>query len=569
MPVFFDGRLWVTPATMSLVDDAAMYNKNLNVGTVVAILGSSTGGKPATPLVFGSAQEARAVVMPGMSLRAIERAFDPSAQTKGPASVVFVRVNSAVQAALALHDSISAPVINLLSTDYGLYTNNIRVKIEAGSVKGKKLTTQLGAAYNTADNVYRDCMSVAYSGAEATATVAVIPSTVTLAYGAQTVVIDLSLFPTVSALVDRINAVTGFTATVIDGNDSKPTLNGMDTLSAASVKVDAVTLTGNLQAVVDWFNGAGDNLITATRASAVGTLPANIPFTYLAGGSNGTTTTLEWQAAFDALQAVDVQWITPVSADPAVHAMADTHCNYMSNIARLERRANVGGDTGVTDAQAIAAAKALNSDRTSYTHLGSYGYDDAGVLTLFPAFITAAQISGAFAGVNPGTAMTNKALKIQGIERKLRNPVDTDALINGGVLCVENTPHGYKVVKSISSWLINNNYNRVEISCGVACDFVSRNVRQALDDLRGQKGSPQLLAEAISRTDTVLRTLSAPEPMGVSVLVGDKINPPYKNIVASLDGDVLRVEFQASPVIPVNYIPIVIHAVPYSGTASA
>jgi hypothetical protein len=103
----------------------------------------------------------------------------------------------------------------------------------------------------------------------------------------------------------------------------------------------------------------------------------------------------------------------------------------------------------------------------------------------------------------------------------------------------------------------------------VACDFVSRNVRQALDDLRGQKGSPQLLAEAISRTDTVLRTLSAPEPMGVSVLVGDKINPPYKNIVASLDGDVLRVEFQASPVIPVNYIPIVIHAVPYSGTASA
>ena len=569
MPVFFDGRLWVTPATMSLVDDSAMYNKNLSVGNVVAIVGKSTGGKPATPLVFGSAQQARAVLMPGLSLKAIERAFDPSNQTKGPASVVFIRVNSALQAALSLVDATSAAVINLVSTDYGLYTNGIRVKVEAGSVSGKKVTTQLGSAYFTADNIFRNCLSVAYSGVEATATVAVTPTNVTLVYGAQSLAIDLSLFPTVGAVVDRINAVPGFAAVILDGNDNAPSLNGMDNLTATSVKVTAAVLTGNLQAMVDWFNGAGDGLVTATRAASVGTLPANIPFTYMTGGSDGTSTTLDWQAAFDALQSVDVQWITPVSADPAIHAMTDAHCEYMTNIARLERRSNCGGDTGVTDAAAIAAAKAINSDRTSYTHLGIYDYDDNGVLTLYPAYIAAAQISGAFAGVNPGTALTNKTLKIQGIERKLRNPVDTDALINAGVLCIENTPKGFKVVKSISTWLVNNNYNRVEISCGAACDFVARNVRDVLDDLRGQKGSPALLAEAISRTDTCLRVLSAPEPMGVGVLVGDKINPPYKGITASLDGDVLRVEFQASPVIPVNYVPIVIHAVPYSGTASA
>ena len=53
------------------------------------------------------------------------------------------------------------------------------------------------------------------------------------------------------------------------------------------------------------------------------------------------------------------------------------------------------------------------------------------------------------------------------------------------------------------------------------------------------------------------------------MLAGDAENPPYKGITATLEGDVLRVAFQCSPVIPINYIPVAIYAVPYSGSASA
>jgi hypothetical protein len=150
----------------------------------------------------------------------------------------------------------------------------------------------------------------------------------------------------------------------------------------------------------------------------------------------------------------------------------------------------------------------------------------------------------------------------------VRNPTDTDQLINGGVLCVENTSTGYKVVQSISTWLVNDNYNRVEVSCGAALDFVARNVRNALDVLRGEKGSPIALSRAVSISDSTLRELARPEPQGPGVIVGDKVNPAYKNITASLEGDVLRVEFQCSPVIPINFIPVTIFAVPYSGSAS-
>lgn len=569
MPVFAFGRLWVTPATMSQVDDRAMYNKNASVGNVLALIGKAEGGEPFKELRFGSPAEAKAVLRSGEGLKAVEKAFDASSETGSPTTIVFVRVNPASQAALTLKDAGGAPVIDLLTDGYGKFANSVKVKIETGSVSGKKVTTQFGNDYFSQDNVARNCFSLAYTGTGANPTVSITSATVTLVAGATTTVIDLTDFPTVTQLVDRINAVADFSAAVLDGNSEKPALDGLDAQTNLALTSVPKTITGTLQAVVDWINSNGEGFVVATRKANVGTVPANLPFTYLSGGSDGVTLISDWQKGYETLQTSDVQWVVPISAEPAIHAMNDSHVAYMTNVARMERRAIVGCATGMTDDNALLAAKALNSDRTSYTHLGIYDYNDAGKLVLFPAYIAAAQIAGAFSGVNPGTALTNRTLKIRGLERKLRNPTDTDRLINGGVLCIEDTPNGYKVVKSITTWLANMNYNRVEISVGVACDHVSRNVRNILDDLRGRKGSPALLSEAVSRVDSILRTLSQPEPMGVGVLVGDKINPPYKNITASLEGDVLRVEFQASPVIPVNYIPIVIHAVPYSGSASA
>ena len=568
MSVFFNGRLWVSPVTASIVDDSAMNNTNVGVSNVLAIIGKSEGGQPFTALSFGSATEARAALISGESLKAIENAFDPSAQTTGPSTVIFVRVNPALQSTLSLLDAAGLPSIDLASQDWGLHTNGIKFKVETASANGKKVTSQFGNNYYSSDNIYRNALSVAYSGASLTATISVDANTTTLKYGTTTSVIDLNSFNTIGSLVDRINAEAGFSAAVLDGNIEGIALNGLDFIANQDVKAAPFTVTANLQAVVDWINGTGEGYVTATRSVNAVAVPANLPFTYLAAGTDGMVTMAEWQNAYDALQSVDAQWVVPISPMPAIHAMNDSHCSYMSNIARMERRGIVGGNIGTTDLLAIAAAKALNSDRTSYTHLGFYDYDTNGKLTLYPPYIMAGLLAGMFSGVNPGTALTNKSIKVRGIERNLRNPTDTDILINGGVLCVENTKKGYKVVKSITTWLVNNNYNRVEVSVGVACDFTSRAVRDAVDDLRGAKGSPSLLADAISRVETALRQLSVPEPMGPGVLVGDKLNPPYKNITANLSGDVLRIEYQASPVIPANYILLVMHAVPYSGSAS-
>lgn len=570
MSVFFNGRLWTSPATMSAVNDSAMNNQNLSVGNTLAIIGRSAGGKPNTPLRFGRPDEAVAALVEGELLTAVLKAFDPSAQTNGPAEVVAIRLNPAVQSSLALLDSVGAASINLLSTDYGLRTNQIKVKVEAGSVSGLKLTSQFGNAYFTNDNIGRNALSVQYAGAAPTAVATITGGNIVLQVPSGTTVatIDLASFPTVDQVVDRINSITGFSAATLDGNGSKPALNGLDFVTAQDIKTSAYIIQANLQAAVDWFNSTGEGFVNATRATGAGKAPAALPYTYLAGGSDGTITNTEWSNAYSTLQTIDVQWVVPVSSDPSIHAMNDSHCAFASNVMRKERRGIVGMPAGSTDIAAIAAAKAINSDRTSLVHLGFYDYDASGNLVLFPPYILAALLAGAFSGSSPGTALTNKSIKVRGLERDLRNPTDTDQLINGGVLAVENTETGYKVVQSISTWLTNDNYNRVEVSCGVALDYVARTVRTAVDVLRGEKGSPIALARAVSLTDSALRQLARPEPQGPGVIVGDAANPAYKNITATLEGDVIAISYQCSPVIPVNFVTNTIYAVPYSGSAS-
>lgn len=572
MSYFFDGRLHVTPATMSKVDDSAMLSANLGVGNYAAFVGTCTGGQPNTELAFGSPSEARAVLRSGPLLDAVTKAFAPSADTGGPSTVYAIRVNPAVQAALVLLDASSKPAINLVSTDYGLWNNQIKLKIEAGSVSGLSVTTQYQNDYYTKDNIARDAFTVQYGGGSATATMTISGNSIVLQGPSGTTVatVDLTVYSTYAQVVDFINTVPDFMASLTDSaSEDFVALNGLDYATAVDVKTSAYAVTANLQAVIDYFNSSGEGFITATRAANAGAIPVQMPFAYLSGGSDGVTSTAEWSTGFNTLQAVDAQWICPVSTNPAIWSMADTHAQYMSSAGRMERRCIVGAPAGTTDAAAIAYAKALNSDRTSLVHIGYYDYNAAGKLQLYPASYMAALLTGMFAGVNPGTALSNKTISVSGLERKLRNPTDTDPLINGGVLCIEDTKSGYKVVQSISTWLKDSKFNKVEQSCGWATDFTARTVREALDVLRGEKNNTVALARAFSITDTALRALAVSEPAGPGVLAGDKANPAFRNIRVTANGDVLQVEFECSPVIPINYIPVSISLRIFTGTASA
>lgn len=571
MSLFFNGKLWQTPTTMSKVDDSAMLNASLGVGNVAALLGTCVGGKPNTPLAFSSPDEAKAALRSGPLLDAILKAFAPSAETGGPSKVVGMRVNPAVPATAVLLDAGAKPAIDLKSTDFGAWTNQLKVKVQAGSISGVAITSQLGSNYFTQDNIGRNAFDVQYTGAAASARVVVTAGSVELQApsGTKVATIDLTVFGSYSQVVDYINSVAGWTAVLSDSaNEALPAFNALDFVTL-DAKTGLVTVTAHLQAAIDWINGNSEGYLTATRSTGAGAAPAPVGFTYLQGGSDGVTTVENWGAAFTALQSIDVQWLTPVSTNPAIWSMADAHAQYMSKYASKERRCIVGTAAGTTKDQAKAYAKALNSDRTSLVHVGYYDFDANGKLVLFNASYMAALLTGMFAGVNPGTALSNKSITVQGLEFDVRNPTDTDELLPAGVLCVENTQNGYKVVQSISTWRKDSKFNRVEQSCGWAADYTARTLREAVDVVRGEKNMPVAMGRAKTLAVNALNALAKAEPEGPGILAGDADNPAWKDLRLVANGDTLAISCQASPVIPINYIPVSISLQIYTGSISA
>ena len=570
--IFYNGRRIVSPAVVSAVDDSAMFNRGLSVGNVLSIVGTCTAGKPYAVQRFGAASEARDALRGGDLMEAVTRAFDPSSETGGPATVLAIRVSNATQSTANMTDGAN-PCISLTSADYGVFTTGISVRADAASGGvGRKMTVSLGTDSISQDNILRRMFSARYTGSGTTATISVNATEATLSVDLTVVAtIPFATHKTVADVVARINSTSNWAGSVLDGNGSQAAAGVLDWISAVDAKSATVSVSSHLQAVIDWLNSAASKYVVATRQGTnVGLPSTSAGAVFLAGGVDGATPTVsDWQKAFDALQLEDVQWVVPLSTNPAVHSMADAHCGYMSGVGGKERRTLVGTALATTDADAITAAKGLNSDRAGLVHLGFYAYDADGNYVLYAPPILAAMIAAGFTGMNPGNAMTNKSLKIRGLERRLRNPTDTDPLLLGGVIPVEETATGFRVVQSISTWLTNANYNRRELSCGVATDYTMRAVREALADMIGRKGNPVTMALAKSKVETVLAALAVAEPSGPAVLAGDDANPAFKNIEVSILGDRLSVEFQCSPVIPVNYVTLTVHVVPYSGTASA
>ena len=139
MAVYFNGRQLVSPTVETVVFDQAMVNQNAPAQNVLAIIGVSDGGQPKTPLVLGSPGQALEVLKGGELLDAVEKAFAPSVDTGGPIQIIAMRVNPATQSSLNLLNGSAATVISLVSTDYGLRTNNIRVKIQIRSRLGSRI----------------------------------------------------------------------------------------------------------------------------------------------------------------------------------------------------------------------------------------------------------------------------------------------------------------------------------------------------------------------------------------------------------------------------------------------
>lgn len=166
--IFFNGRLISVPGAYSVVDASGLESLGLGSSGIVALLGTSLGGKPWNAVDEGDVkgnlqvatrpQQPRSWFRSGDLKEGADMLFGPSNDPDVPGGaqeVVFVKVNPAIASAFTFDNTDGAALV-LTSADYGYHTTQISVQIASGTSQGKLLTITFETITETFDDVGGD-----------------------------------------------------------------------------------------------------------------------------------------------------------------------------------------------------------------------------------------------------------------------------------------------------------------------------------------------------------------------------------------------------------------------------
>ena len=145
--IFFNGRRINVPQAVSKIDASALSTISPSAVGIVALIGTAEGGKPlsvdeSVSDMTRSGQvfdKFRSGDLRTSSLFCFEPSLD-EAVPNGAQKIVAVKVNPATQSTATLQDAAATDAVDLTSVDYGLFTEQINITIEAGTTVGKKVS---------------------------------------------------------------------------------------------------------------------------------------------------------------------------------------------------------------------------------------------------------------------------------------------------------------------------------------------------------------------------------------------------------------------------------------------
>ena len=166
--VFFNGRLISVPGSYSKIDASGLESVGLGASGLVALFGTSEGGKPYSAVDEGDVrgnlqiatrpENANTYFRSGDLKEGAPLLFAPSVDAEipgGAQEVLFFKVNPAAKSS-ASFDNTDGQALTLSSKDYGYFTTQINVEIAAGTAQGKLITIVFETTTEAFDDVGGD-----------------------------------------------------------------------------------------------------------------------------------------------------------------------------------------------------------------------------------------------------------------------------------------------------------------------------------------------------------------------------------------------------------------------------
>jgi hypothetical protein len=272
-----------------------------------------------------------------------------------------------------------------------------------------------------------------------------------------------------------------------------------------------------------------------------------------------TALAADWQAALDLLKHVFVNTVFPATDDASIHAATVAHCAFMGGAGKMERDCVLPAAPNESKSQIKARALALNTRHARLAAQEVSLFDSTGTRVWQPPKFYAAIIAGMQAGTSVGNPLTNKFANVLGVRQHSSwNPLDDgDEMINAGVhFLILEEGKGFKVVRNVTTYLIDNNLAFIEASMNQAVNVAVYNLRTEMETIVGKKGFARTINSAKAAADGVLESL-----------VRDETIAAYKKPAFVLSLDVLQMDVEIAVIAPINFVPITLHLKPLSITA--
>jgi len=529
------------------------------------IMGDCRGGEPNALLEFASSAEAEEILRSGPLLDALKHAFTPG-NGLTPQKSAAIRVNPGTQASRTFVKT-ATTMITATAWDYGLHTNQLKSKLEAGTTTGKKLTMKFQNNEDEIfDNIERESFEIQYTGTDSVCTMEISKTAlITTDDGGEDLNIAFTSFPTIEDIVNYVNDQANYTCSLLGLASHKST--ELDSVTAGTdIKTAAVTTYSNLQAIIEtmeqsaWIGTAVYNTGASTRSVP----DVDADWVYFSGAVDGSYTSTEWATSLTFAEAQDIQLISTSSEDASIHALIKTHCNSMNSVTgKSERQFIVGGASGETVAQVKTRALNLGSEFGSLCspEFTDYDYDDTTKTKTWSPAYYACKLLGMYTCLSLNEPVTAKNVEVLGWAKQYTTP-EIEELIKAGVCVGMKNKRSKTLVnaRGVTTYQ-GTELQKCEFSMMREALFVARDMREAIEASFVGRAMSNTLISGIDAI--VYGKLSTYYDLGL--FNGD---PPYWGYKKTVLGDQIKLEYDANLTPPTNFVFITSHMHVYVSTTA-
>lgn len=420
-------------------------------------------------------------------------------------------------------------VVTIVGEDLEGVAANAVLTFSAGSAATQTTATSFGRV----TSVSATSTDTAYTG------------TVVVAGGVSFNVAD---FPSLAALVSALDQLPNVSATYLAAEDydadafDKINQSIKGSGAAAEIRCDLAAI---LKAL------GSSRLVTAERAAggvaSVAQQASGSVTTLLSGGSSSASVLADWVAALATIESADLQILVPWSDVSSVWGAVKSHLR-LAALAGRERNAWVGAAASQSLAALHTLAKSLNDRNMALVGQQIKHVDPQGLVkTLDPKWL-ALMLAAMQAGTPVATPLTRKEPNVVDVLGAWDANRDAGEAISKGICVLSRGPLGWRVERSVTTWLRDDNPVYSEVSANESVNASLRDLRLALDPFIGQ-GNVGFTANRLQSIVTAR----------LNRQVLDGTIKAFRDVVIEALGDTVRVDYTLAAVEPINFVRVVAH----------